>query len=194
MGCSLGKHLREAEWRPGVLTLRVLPSVDTHKKFQFSRKRKKKDGRRFKKRNAGSCILFLETLSSCGWKTTLCKGTSWYSRKFRVSIDLLQDVSCWRRTSRVKTNMSHGIKMHLVKKTKPNACVTSESNTTVPLSSSMASYQYALMACLFYHIAWKQLARLAPLFVPKFCHLATKWPKYTRFWKEKNSKIIRFLQ
>ncbi len=77
--------------------------------------------------------------------------------------------------------MSDGIKIHLVKKTKPNACVTSESNTTVPLSSSMASYQYALMACLFYQVAWKQLPRLALLFVPKFCHLATKWPKYTRF-------------
>ncbi len=188
MGCSLGKHLQEAEWRPGVLTLRVLPSVSTHKKFHFSRKRKKKDGRRFKKRNAGSCILFLETLSSCGWKTTLCKGTSRYTRKFWVSLDLLQDVSCWRQTSRVKTNMSHGIKIHLVEKTKPNACVTSGSNTTESNSSSMASDQYALMACLFYHIAWKQLPGSALLFVPKFCHLATKWAKYTRFWKEKIRK------
>jgi hypothetical protein len=24
--------------------------------------------------------------------------------------------------------------------------------------------------------------------VPKFCHLATKWAKYTRFWKEKIRK------
>ncbi len=32
-------------------------------------------------------------------------------------------------TSKLKTNMSHRIKIHLVKRTKPNACVTSESNT-----------------------------------------------------------------
>ncbi len=80
-----------------------------------------------------------------------------------------------------KNNMPHGIKIHVVKKTKPNACVTSQSNTTVPLSSSMASYQYALMACLFYHIAWKQLPKSVLLFVPKIFHLTTKWPKYTRF-------------
>jgi hypothetical protein len=42
MGCSIGKHVQEAEWGPGVLILRVLPSVNTHKKFHFRGKERKK--------------------------------------------------------------------------------------------------------------------------------------------------------